>query len=113
MDIVLFPRQSRLQWADTMINLEARKLVNTANTVAAMHLSDSLARLKFVDEIRKVVMQQFEAARKAKLPQGGNHVSEQTDNEGSGMGSQCKSGNGATHPRSKPFALVFNSFQDL
>ena len=66
MDIALFPGQSRRQWADTMINLEARKLVNTANTVAAMHLSDSLTRLKFVDEIRKVVMQQFEAARKAK-----------------------------------------------
>lgn len=49
-----------------MINLEARKLVNTANTVAAMHLFDSLTRLKFVDEIRQVVMQKFEAARRAK-----------------------------------------------
>ena len=66
MDIALFPGQSRRQWADTMINLEARKLVNTANTVAAMHLSDSLTRLKFVDEIRQVVMQQFEAARRAR-----------------------------------------------
>lgn len=27
MDIALFPGQSRRQWADTMINLEARKLV--------------------------------------------------------------------------------------
>ncbi|WP_096149258.1 DUF4225 domain-containing protein, partial [Enterobacter hormaechei] len=66
MDIALFPGQSRRQWADTMINLEARKLVNTANTVAAMHLSDSLTRLKFVDEIRQVVMQQFDAARRAR-----------------------------------------------
>lgn len=49
-----------------MINLKARKLVNTANVVAAMHLSDSLTRLKFVDEVRQVVMQQFEAARRAK-----------------------------------------------
>ncbi|PRO56408.1 hypothetical protein B7T07_21810, partial [Cronobacter sakazakii] len=66
MDIALFPGQSRRQWADTMINLEARKLVNTANTVAAMHLSDSLTRLKFVDEIRQVVMQQFDVARRAR-----------------------------------------------
>lgn len=65
MDIALFPGQSRRQWADTMINLEARKLVNTANTVAAMHISDSLTRLKFVDEIRQVIMQQLEAARRA------------------------------------------------
>ncbi|EHX7722140.1 DUF4225 domain-containing protein [Salmonella enterica] len=65
MDIALFPGQNRRQWADTMINLEARKLVNTANTVAAMHISDSLTRLKFVDEIRQVIMQQFEAARRA------------------------------------------------
>ncbi len=66
MDIALFPGQNRQQWAHTMINLEARKLVNTANTVAAMHLSDSFTRLKFVDEIRQVVMQQFEAARRAR-----------------------------------------------
>jgi hypothetical protein len=65
MDIALFPGQNRRQWADTMINLEARKLVNTANTVAAMHITDSLTRLKFVDEIRQVIMQQFEAARRA------------------------------------------------
>jgi hypothetical protein len=49
-----------------MINLEARKLVNTANTVAAMHLHDGLARLQFVDEIKSVIMSQFEAARRAK-----------------------------------------------
>ncbi len=66
MDIALFSGQSRRQWADTMINLEARKLVNTANMVAAMHLSDSLNRLKFVDEIRQVVMQQFDVARRAR-----------------------------------------------
>ncbi|MBT1850643.1 hypothetical protein KKZ72_22095 [Enterobacter ludwigii] len=55
MDIALFPGKNRQLWAHTMINLEARKLVNTANTVAAMHLSDSFTRLKSVDEIRQVV----------------------------------------------------------
>lgn len=49
-----------------MINLEARKLVNTANTVAAMHLQDDFIRIQFVDEIRAFIMAQFEAARRAK-----------------------------------------------
>ncbi len=40
--------------------------MNTRNMVAAMHLSDSFTRLNFVDEIRQVVMQQFEAARRAR-----------------------------------------------
>jgi hypothetical protein len=54
-------------WAETMINLEARKLVNTANTVAAMHLSRMvLSEIQFVDEIRAFIMAQFEAARRAK-----------------------------------------------
>ncbi|MBY5149378.1 hypothetical protein FP362_14330, partial [Enterobacter hormaechei] len=39
-------------WAETMVNMEARKLVNTANTLSAFHLSDSLTRMKFVQEIR-------------------------------------------------------------
>lgn len=66
MDTLLFPGQNRRAWSDTMINLEARKLVNTANTVAAMHLHDGLTRLQFVDEIKSVIMSQFEAARRAK-----------------------------------------------
>lgn len=66
MDIALFPGQNRLAWSETMINLEARKLVNTANTVAAMHLQDGLTRLQFVDEIKSVIMAQFEAARHAR-----------------------------------------------
>lgn len=66
MDTALFPGQNRLAWSETMINLEARKLVNTANTVAAMHLQDGLTRLQFVDEIKSVIMAQFEAARRAK-----------------------------------------------
>nr|WP_176472028.1 hypothetical protein [Enterobacter sichuanensis] len=33
MDIALFPGQNTRAWAETMINLEARKLINTANIV--------------------------------------------------------------------------------
>lgn len=66
MDTALFPGQNRLAWSETMINLEARKLVNTANTVAAMHLQDGLTRLQFVNEIKSVIMAQFEVARRAR-----------------------------------------------
>ena len=66
MDTLLLPGQNPRAWAETMINLEARKLVNTANTVAAMHLQDGLIRIQFVDEIRAFIMAQFEAARRAK-----------------------------------------------
>lgn len=52
MDTLLLPGQNPRAWAETMINLEARKLVNTANTVAAMHLQDGFIRIQFVDEIR-------------------------------------------------------------
>ena len=53
-------------WAETMVNLEARKLVNTANSLSAFHLKDGLTRINFVQEIKKVVEQQFAAARRAK-----------------------------------------------
>jgi len=53
-------------WAETMVNLEARKLINTANTLSAFHLNDDLTRMKFVQEIKAVVEQQFAAARRAK-----------------------------------------------
>ncbi|MEG5986678.1 DUF4225 domain-containing protein [Enterobacter kobei] len=66
MDTLLLPGQNSRVWAETMINLEARKLVNTANTVAAMHLQDGFIRIQFVDEIRAFIMAQFEAARRAK-----------------------------------------------
>lgn len=66
MDTLLLPGQNPRAWAETMINLEARKLVNTANTVAAMHLQDGFIRIQFVDEIRAFIMAQFEAARRAK-----------------------------------------------
>lgn len=59
MDIVIFPGQNARAWAETMINLEARKLINTANIVGGQHLSDGLARIKFMDDIRQFVMQQL------------------------------------------------------
>lgn len=52
-------------WAETMVNLEARKLIHTANTLSAFHLTDSLTRMSFVREIQDIVEQQFEAARRA------------------------------------------------
>ncbi|MBN7124776.1 hypothetical protein BSU01_24210 [Erwinia billingiae] len=52
-------------WAETMVNLEARKLVNLANQLAGLHLSDGLTRMKFVEEIRGVIDQQFTSARRA------------------------------------------------
>lgn len=66
MDIILPGNKSQTRvWAETMINLEARKLVNTANTVGARHLGDGLTRLKFIDEIKSVINSQFELARRA------------------------------------------------
>ena len=56
-------------WAETMVNLEARKLINTANTLSSFHLRDSLTRMKFVQEIKEVVEQQFAAVRRAKSDQ--------------------------------------------
>ncbi|MEI2266755.1 DUF4225 domain-containing protein [Erwinia sp. CGal63] len=53
-------------WAETMVNLEARKLINTANTLSAFHLRDGLTRMKFVQEIKEFVEQQFAMARRAK-----------------------------------------------
>ncbi len=53
-------------WAEAMVNLEARKLVNTANMLSFPHLSDGLIRLKFHEEIKGVIEQQFAIARRAK-----------------------------------------------
>ncbi len=52
-------------WAETMVNLEARKLVDTASRLSAFHLQDGLTRMNFVQEIKQVVEQQFAAARRA------------------------------------------------
>lgn len=53
-------------WAETMVNLEARKLINTANTISAFHLTDSITRIKFIEEIKGFIDQQFTSARRAK-----------------------------------------------
>ncbi|MDU4748916.1 hypothetical protein FHW04_004290 [Pantoea sp. AN62] len=53
-------------WAETMVNLEARKLINIANRLSAFHLQDGLTRINFVQEIKQVIEQQFAAARRAK-----------------------------------------------
>lgn len=66
MDIALFPGQNGRAWAETMINLEARKLINTANIVGGEHLTDGLTRIKFMEDIKQFVMQQFSATRAAR-----------------------------------------------
>jgi len=53
-------------WAETMVNMEARKLIEAANVISGFHLRDSLTRLQFVQEIRDVVEKQFAAARQAR-----------------------------------------------
>ena len=66
MDIMLFNRGWNRTWSDTMVNLEARKLIETANRLSAFHLHDGLTRIKFVEEIKQVVEKEFAAARRAK-----------------------------------------------
>lgn len=53
-------------WAETMVNLEARKLVNVANRVASFHLNHGLSRIQFVEEIKKVIEDQFAVAPRAR-----------------------------------------------
>lgn len=53
-------------WAETMVNFEARKLIETANREAGFHIKDGLTRLQFVQEIRDVIEGQFAIARRAK-----------------------------------------------
>ncbi|ELE9704556.1 MULTISPECIES: DUF4225 domain-containing protein [Enterobacter] len=66
MDIALLNRGWNRTWSDTMVNLEARKLVETANRLSAFYLQDGITRIKFVEEIKQVVEKEFEAARRAK-----------------------------------------------
>ncbi len=49
-----------------MVNLEARKLIKTANQLSAFYLRDGLTRIRFVEEIKQVVEKAFAAARRAK-----------------------------------------------
>jgi len=53
-------------WAETMVNLEARKLIGTANQLSVTHLQDSLTRIQFTQEIKAVIEEQFAVARHAK-----------------------------------------------
>lgn len=53
-------------WAESMVNLEARKLIETANREAGFHIRDGLTQLQFVQEIRDVIEEQFSIARRAK-----------------------------------------------
>ena len=65
MDISLLTGQQTNAWSATMINLEARKLINTANMVAANLLEQDrllrtkaaqlYARVEFIKENNKVV----------------------------------------------------------
>lgn len=51
MDIALLNRGWNRTWSDTMVNLEARKLVETANRLSAFYLQDRITRIKFVDRL--------------------------------------------------------------
>lgn len=66
MDIALLNRGWNRTWTNAMVNLEARKLVETANRLSAFHLHDGLTRIKFVEEIKQVVESEFTAARRAR-----------------------------------------------
>lgn len=44
---------------ETMVNMDARKLVEAANVISGFHLRDSLTRLQFFQEIRDVVEKQL------------------------------------------------------
>lgn len=53
-------------WAESMVNLEARKLLTEANKISSFHLKDGLIRMKFTAEIKTLIEQQFEMARRAR-----------------------------------------------
>ncbi|PAN76856.1 hypothetical protein CIW68_05285 [Enterobacter cloacae] len=55
MDIALLNRGWNRTCSDTIVNLEARKLVETANRLSAFYLNVGLTRIKFVEEIKQVV----------------------------------------------------------
>ncbi len=66
MDIALLNRGWNRTWSDTMVNLEARKVIETANRLSAYYLQDGLTRIKFVEEIKQVVEKEFATARRSK-----------------------------------------------
>ncbi|HFV9221601.1 hypothetical protein [Enterobacter roggenkampii] len=71
MDISLLTGQQTNAWSATMINLEACKLINTANRVAADHLKDGLTRIQFMEDIKSFSTEQFSLARRAKSDEEG------------------------------------------
>ncbi|WP_061799665.1 DUF4225 domain-containing protein [Serratia ficaria] len=71
MDISLLTGQRTNAWSATMINLEARKLINTANMVASHHLQDGLTKIKFMEDIKSFISRQFSLARQAKSDEEG------------------------------------------
>lgn len=60
------PGQKTIAWSEMALDREVRKLINVANTVSAIHLKDGLTRIKFVEEIRELIRQQFSAVRRSK-----------------------------------------------
>ncbi|MGY4566925.1 DUF4225 domain-containing protein [Erwinia sp. TECH1] len=68
MDMALLAmRNGRNQaWAETMVNLQARQLINTANAVGGRHLQDGLSRIHFMEDIKSFIAQQFLMASQAK-----------------------------------------------
>jgi hypothetical protein len=66
MDIAIPNKDRNSAWSETMVNLEARKLVDAANRLSSFYLHDSFIRIKFVEEIKQVVEKEFAAARKAR-----------------------------------------------
>ncbi|MBD3716762.1 hypothetical protein IE994_01645 [Enterobacter hormaechei] len=79
MDIALLNRGWNRTWSDTMVNLEPRKLVETANRLSAFYLQDGLTRIKLVEEIKQVVDKEFETARRAKEGANKQVISSQAD----------------------------------
>ncbi|MGE9549953.1 DUF4225 domain-containing protein [Erwinia amylovora] len=49
----------------TMANLEARQLSETARTVSALHLTDLITRMRFMDEIQRFISSQMQTIRVA------------------------------------------------
>ncbi len=66
MDIALLNNGRNRAWSETMVNLEARKLVETANQLSAFYLQDGLSRIRFVEEIKQVVEREFATARRVR-----------------------------------------------
>lgn len=52
-------------WAETMLNQEARILIQTANSLSSNHLQDAMTRLNFVQEIKSLIEEQFSIASRA------------------------------------------------